>query len=54
MPPPPRDYTVLKMEYNGKGVLGGGGSSVLRNLNQEAAIRGTCVLEVIGIIFCGI
>ena len=42
----------------GKGVRRGGGSSVLRKLNREATTRGTCVLEVIGIIaltvFCGI
>ena len=40
------------------GAEGGEGSSVLRKLNREATTRGTCVLEVIGIIaltvFCGI
>ena len=29
---------------------GGGGNSVLRKLNRKATTRGTCVLEVIGII----
>ena len=51
--PPARDYTLLKMDYNGKGVRGGG-SSVLRKLIREATTRGMCVLESIGITALGV
>ena len=51
----PRAYTLLKMDYNGKGVGGwGGGSSLLRKLIREATTRGMCVLESIRIIALGV
>ena len=52
VPPPTRAYTLLRTDYNGKGV--GGGGSVLRKLIREATTRGMCVLESIGIIALGV
>ena len=54
----PRAVCMTEFVRGFAAVPGGGVSSVLRNLNREATTRGTCVLEVIGIIalrvFCGI